>query len=120
MKANEGVEIPFGAKDSELKGWEYTIPEGMEARIKDGKIIVRVKEVDLEKEATIKGYIARDLDGTLRFCYHKPRRENEIEKTWWGSCDADFDIYDDTLDSLFKDLTWDDEPVEVELTIKRL
>ena len=71
-------------------------------------------------KATIKGYVARDLDGTLRFCYHKPRRENEIEKTWWGSCDADFDIYDDTLDSLFKDLTWDDEPVEVELTIKRL
>lgn len=71
-------------------------------------------------KATIKGYVARDLDGTLRFCYYKPRRENEIEKTWWGSCDADFDIYDDTLDSLFKDLTWDDEPVEVELTIKRL
>ena len=38
------IEIPFGAKDSELKGWEYTIPEGMEAEIKDGKIIVREKK----------------------------------------------------------------------------
>ena len=37
------IEIPFGAKDSELKGWEYTIPEGMEAEIKDGKIVVRKK-----------------------------------------------------------------------------
>lgn len=38
------IEIPFGAKDSELKGWEYTIPEGMEAEIKDGKIVVREKK----------------------------------------------------------------------------
>ena len=41
------IEIPFGAKDSELKGWEYTIPEGMEAEIKDGKIVVREKEPEL-------------------------------------------------------------------------
>lgn len=37
----EIIEIPFGAKDSELKGWEYAIPENMEAEIKDGKIIVK-------------------------------------------------------------------------------
>lgn len=43
------IEIPFGAKDSELKGWEYTIPEDMEAEIKDGKVIVREKESDDEK-----------------------------------------------------------------------
>ena len=43
------IEIPLGAKDSELKGWEYTIPEGMEAIIKDGKIIVREKESEDEK-----------------------------------------------------------------------
>lgn len=41
--------IPFGAKDSELKGWEYTIPENMEAEIKDGKIIVRLKESEDER-----------------------------------------------------------------------
>lgn len=43
----KGIEIPFGAKDSELKGWEYTIPEGMEAEIKDGKIVVREKKPEL-------------------------------------------------------------------------
>lgn len=43
------IEIPLEAKDSELKGWEYTIPEGMEAEIKDGKIIVREKESEDEK-----------------------------------------------------------------------
>lgn len=44
MDGEEVTKIPFGAFDSELKGWEYTIPEGMEAVIKDGKIIVREKE----------------------------------------------------------------------------
>ena len=43
------IEIPFGAKDSELKGWEYTIPEGMEAIVKDGKIIVKEKESEDER-----------------------------------------------------------------------
>ena len=41
---HEFIEIPFGANDSELKGWEYTIPEGYEAEIKDGKVVVREKE----------------------------------------------------------------------------
>jgi len=43
------IEIPFGAKDSELKGWEYTIPEGFEAEIKDGKIVVKQAESEDER-----------------------------------------------------------------------
>lgn len=43
------IEIPFGARDSETLGWEYTIPDDMEARIEDGKIIVRKKESEDEK-----------------------------------------------------------------------
>lgn len=62
MKNN--VEIPFGAKDSELKGWEYTIPEGMEAVIENGKIIVREME---SKDETIRKeiihYILYKADG---------------------------------------------------------
>jgi hypothetical protein len=49
MDKDNSYEIPFGAKDSELKGWEYTIPEGMEAEIKDGKIIVKEKESEDER-----------------------------------------------------------------------
>ena len=49
MDKDNSYEIPFGAFDSELKGWEYTIPEGMEAEIKDGKIIVREKETEDER-----------------------------------------------------------------------
>jgi len=43
------IEIPFGARDSETWGWEYTIPDDMEATIKDGKIIVRKKKSEDEK-----------------------------------------------------------------------
>lgn len=45
----EHIEIPFGARDSENKGWEYTIPAGMEAVIEDGKVIVREKESEDER-----------------------------------------------------------------------
>lgn len=45
----EIIEIPFGAKNSELRGWEYTIPEGMEATIVDNKIVVKNKESEDEK-----------------------------------------------------------------------
>jgi len=59
MERSEIIEIPFGAKDSELKGWEYTIPEGMEAVIKDGKIIVREKESEDER---IRKWIKKELE----------------------------------------------------------
>ena len=46
---NKSIEIPFGAKDSELGGWEYTIPEGFEAVIENGKVKVRKTESEDEK-----------------------------------------------------------------------
>ena len=68
----------------------------------------------------IKGYVAMDKDGSIWFHYTKPHRENDIEKTWRGSNDKSFEIYDfDFLE--YTDLTWEEsEPVEVELTLKRL
>ena len=49
MNYEKNIEIPFGAKDSELKGWECTIPEGFTAEIKDGKVIVREKASEDER-----------------------------------------------------------------------
>ena len=43
------IEIPFGAYDSELGGWEYTIPEGLVAEIKDGKVVVKKAESEDER-----------------------------------------------------------------------
>lgn len=45
----KNIEIPFGAFDSELGCFEYTIPDGYEAEIKDGKVIVRKAESEDEK-----------------------------------------------------------------------
>lgn len=68
----------------------------------------------------IKGYVARDKDGSIWFHYTKPHRENDIEKTWWGSNDKSFEINDFDFPE-YADLTWEEsEPVEVELTLKRL
>lgn len=47
--ANKDIEIPFGAYDSELGGFEYTIPEGYKAEIKDGKVVVKKTESEDEK-----------------------------------------------------------------------
>ena len=49
MDNKKNIEIPFGAFDSELGGWEYTIPEGFEAEIKNGKVIVRKVESKSER-----------------------------------------------------------------------
>lgn len=46
---NDVIDIPFGAKDFELKYREYTIPEGFTAEIKGGKVIVKEKESEDEK-----------------------------------------------------------------------
>ena len=53
----KAIEIPFGANDSELIKWEYTIPKGMEAEIKDGKVIIKKAESEDEriKKALIDG-----------------------------------------------------------------
>ena len=66
-----------------------------------------------------KGYVARDKDNSLWFHYKKPKRENDIEKTWWGSNDKSFRIYDFDFPE-FADLTWEGKPVKVEFEIKRL
>lgn len=68
----------------------------------------------------IKGYVARDENGSLWFHFTKPHRENDIEKTWWGSNDKSFEIYDFDFPE-YADLNWEEsEPVEVELTLRRV
>ena len=37
-------ETQFGVFDSETRGWTYTIPEGFEAKIEGGKVVVQETE----------------------------------------------------------------------------
>lgn len=69
-----------------------------------------------EKEAdtVIQGWVARDLDRALQLWESKPQR-NDITNDEWGMANGIILLPTD----LFPDLTWDDDPIEVELTIKR-
>jgi hypothetical protein len=97
--------IPFGAKDSELKGWEYTIPENMEAEIKDGKIIVRPKGSEDEgiRKEMIKYFSQYKEDG-LRGVDITPwiaylERQKEQKSAEWSENDKR--MLDDIDESLF-------------------
>ena len=69
------IEIPFGAKDSELCGWEYTVPEGMEATIVDNKIVVKNKKSE-DEFAHIVGYLVQDIVANE----HMPEEEKQPTK----------------------------------------
>lgn len=67
-----------------------------------------------EKDAdtVISGWVARDADGTLWVFSQKPMR---IGSNHWEGEAADFVLSQDT----YPDLTWDDDPQEVETILKR-
>ena len=71
------IEIPFGANDSELCGWEYTIPEGMEATIVDNKIVVKKKESEDERiRKELLKHLKEGADG------YEPAGGSEDYKRW--------------------------------------
>ena len=76
MKRSEAIEIPFGAKDSELKGWEYTIPEGMKARIEGNKVILEPKESEDEK-------IRNAIIAVIHLYYGEPLEDEAKEMIAW-------------------------------------
>lgn len=74
------IEIPFGAKDSELQEVSYDIPKGFYAEIKDNRVVIKkttfkvgnwvvkngivVKILDKQKY----GFVGLDVDGNDFFC----------------------------------------------------
>ena len=87
------IEIPFGANDSELKGWEYTIPEGMEAIVKDGKVIVKEKESEDERirkflvELLSSGTWKREWPFQPNECVAYLEKQKEQKPAEWGEED---------------------------------
>lgn len=63
-----------------------------------------------KQETVISGWVARDYDGDV-FLYQNEPDRNEI--AWNG-----YMMHSLPIDS-FPDLTWDDDPIEVEIIIKR-
>ena len=100
-----------------LKPRDFT--QGIAVGYADVLSFIESLEKEELQDIKIKGWVARDKDDSLWFHYSKPHLENEIEKTWWGSSDDSFEIYDFNH-SGFEDVTFDDGPIEVELTIHRV
>lgn len=73
------------------------------------------QEKDAE-DTVIQGWVARDNDGDLFFYTDKPRRENAVwdEPQYWIG-----EAYTELNTDLFPDLTWESEPEQVEIIIKR-
>lgn len=69
-----------------------------------------------EKEAdtVIQGWVARDLDRALQLWESKPQR-NDITNDEWGMANGIILLPTD----LFPDLTWESDPIEVEIILKR-
>lgn len=70
-----------------------------------------------DTDTVIQGWVARDSDGTLSLFEVKPERvrykQDIKEGLWMAKTMADL------VSELFPDLTWDSEPEEVEIIIKR-
>lgn len=68
---------------------------------------------DKDAYAVIQGWVARDMNDNLYVYCHKPKR-NLMECLWEGEI-VNIPIYNDT----FPELTWESEPQECEIIIKR-
>ena len=75
----------------------------------------------MNEEYKIKGWVARDQnigeDGTnLYFGYRKPKRLGDEPFISW----VDFGDFISLPKEMFPELSFDDEPIEIELTIKKI
>lgn len=66
------------------------------------------------EDTVIQGWASRDKDGALIIWESKPQR-NDITNDEWGMTDGIMLL----PSKLFPDLTWSDEPQEVEIILKR-
>ena len=48
MKIQKEIILPVSAENCDLQEWAFTVPEGMEAVVENGKVIIRKKESDDE------------------------------------------------------------------------
>ena len=67
----------------------------------------------MNEEYKIKGWVARDSDGSLTLWKVKPHRWKD---DFWICGEEFFSL---SL-QIFPELTWESEPIEVELTIKKI
>lgn len=69
----------------------------------------------VQPKVTTKGWVAKDYNGAIRlFFLCKPQRiDDKRYRYWYGGPNASKQLPNDS----FPDLKWEDEPIEVELSI---
>ena len=77
----------------------------------------------MNEEYKLKGWVARDEDNAVFFHIKQPHREPMVTFSnerigIWQSYNEKFRL--SHLDKMFSELAWNDEPIEVELTIKKI
>jgi hypothetical protein len=77
--------------------------------------------IDIMKNTKIKGWVAVDSDtvGNRRVLFfpQKPVRDLLTEYKYWAATRPNYEVIRLKPDA-FPDLQWEDEPIEVEITIK--
>lgn len=71
----------------------------------------------MDNEIVIQGWVARDNGGFISLFSYLPKRSTHANAGYWGFDDGRDEI--DLPKSLFPDITWESDPIEVELIIKR-
>ena len=66
----------------------------------------------------LRGWVARQPDGSLWLFAEKPYFNRDFNE-WGTAIGGDRELEDITDSTIFSDLTWESEPVEVELLIRR-
>lgn len=70
-----------------------------------------------KQETVIQGWVARDAGGFISLFSYCPDRVMHDNRGFWGHNDGSDEI--DLPKNSFPDLTWDSDPIEVEIIIKR-
>lgn len=93
----------------------YTVIATRES-YKDG-ICFALGKQEKDADTVISGWVARDKGGFISLFSYCPDRVIHDDLGFWGHNDGSDEI--DLPKDSFPDLTWDSEPLEVEIIIKR-
>lgn len=105
------------------KCWEEFIDEGKHRLFSRYEIFCAafnrayaLGKQEKDADTVIQGWVARDSDGDLFIYKTEPKRESGIggEPDFWVA-----QSFTEIDSALFPDLTWESDPIEVELIIKR-
>lgn len=116
----EGAKFTLGKQERESKSMQLSdvkqkIDVWMNSHT-DEEVYEALKKygaIEDSEDTVIKGWVARDKEGYLVLHYKEPHRT--LGNTKWYSAQSQKSLPRDS----FPDLTWDDDPIEVELIIKR-